>query len=86
MVHFILFSIISTVEPYQYLRWFRDEVLIVDTRDSQLLPPPRITFNTNGSLVVQNVRANDTAEYQCEVMTPQFILEKQLHAIEVQCK
>lgn len=73
-------------EPYLYLRWFRDETLIADSRDPEIQPPPRYTFNANGSLVVADVRVADTAEYQCEVMTPNLVLEKQLHAIEVQCK
>lgn len=72
--------------PHQYVRWLRDDVLIVDSRHPELLAPPRITLHNNGSLQVKNVKINDTAEYLCEVMTSTLALETQLHAIEVQCK
>lgn len=72
--------------PYQYVRWLRDDILIVDSRYPDVAPPPRITLFQNGSLQVRDVIRNDTAEYLCEVMTTTFALETQLHAIEVQCK
>lgn len=72
--------------PYQYVRWLRDDVAIVDSRYPEVAPPPRITLFNNGSLQVRDVKRNDTAEYLCEVMTTTFSLETQLHAIEVQCK
>lgn len=64
----------------------RDDILIVDSRHPDVLPPPRITLFNNGSLQVRDVNINDTAEYLCEVMTSTLALETQLHAIEVQCK
>lgn len=72
--------------PYQFIRWLRDDVAIVDTRYPDAPPPPRITLFTNGSLQVRDVKRNDTAEYLCEITTTTFSLETQLHAIEVQCK
>lgn len=72
--------------PYQYVRWLRDDIAIVDSRYPDVPPPPRITLFMNGSLQVRDVKRNDTAEYLCEVMTSTFSLETQLHAIEVQCK
>lgn len=84
-VDFSLFHLYCTV-PYQYVRWLRDDVAIVDSRYPEVSPPPRITLFNNGSLQVRDVKRNDTAEYLCEVMTTTFALETQLHAIEVQCK
>lgn len=72
--------------PFQFVRWLRDDVAIVDSRHPELFPPPRITLFTNGSLQVREVQRNDTAEYLCEVMTASHVPETQLHAIEVQCK
>lgn len=76
----------SIAVPFQFVRWLRDDVPIVDTRHPELLPPPRITLFNNGSLHVREVRRNDTAEYLCEILTSTHMLETQLHAIEVQCK
>lgn len=63
----------------------RDDELIVDSRHPEKLPPPRITLFNNGDLQVRDVNMNDTAEYLCEVMTSELIIETQLHAIEVIC-
>lgn len=82
---FYFFYVLLAV-PYQYVRWLRDDVPIVDSRYPDIAPPLRVTLFQNGSLQVRDVKRNDTAEYLCEVMTTTFALETQLHAIEVQCK
>ncbi|XP_031623591.1 neuronal growth regulator 1 [Contarinia nasturtii] len=73
-----------SVVSYQWIRWLRDDIPIIDSRNLGVSPSPRITLFNNGSLQVRNVERNDTAEYLCEVMTTSFSLETQLHAIEVQ--
>lgn len=81
-----MYSIFCTyLVPFEYVKWSRDETPIADSRNPQMTAH-RVTLFNNGSLQIRDVRANDTAEYLCEVMTSTFILEKQLHAIEVQCK
>lgn len=85
-IYLILFPNCFHLVPHQYVRWLRDDVLIVDSRHPDIPPPPRITLFNNGSLQVRDVNINDTAEYLCEVMTSTLALETQLHAIEVQCK
>lgn len=80
------FFLNSFTVKIEYVRWLRDDIAIVDSRMPDLLPPPRITLFNNGSLQVRDVKANDTAQYLCEVMTTTKMLESQLHTIEVQCK
>lgn len=58
--------------------------MILDTRHPELKPPPRVTLFQNGSLYVRNLKAEDTGEYICEIMTAEG-LATQYHAIEVQC-
>lgn len=79
-------SLLPLAVPYQYVRWLRDDKLIADSRYPDVPTPPRITLFNNGSLQVRDVKRNDTAEYLCEVKTSAYASERQLHAIEVQCK
>lgn len=69
--------------PFQYVRWHRDDVPLVDSRHPEVLPPERIKLWSNGSLQVSNLKAEDTGDYYCEIMSnsEQAV---QLHAIEVQ--
>lgn len=84
---FIRFFVLSLVAvPFTFVKWLRDDVPIVDSRHPDIPPPPRITLFNNGSLQVRDVRRNDTAEYLCEILTTDHLLETQLHAIEVECE
>lgn len=69
--------------PYRYVRWHRDDVLLVDSRHPEIPPPERIHLWSNGSLQVSHVKTKDTGEYYCEIMVAggQAV---QIHAIEVQ--
>lgn len=60
-------------------------MLLVDSRNPALTPPPRFHLWKNGSLEVDQVQMDDTGDYRCEIMTE---AEKaiQRHAIEVQCE
>ncbi|KAM8712456.1 hypothetical protein ACLKA7_012900 [Drosophila subpalustris] len=69
--------------PFQYVRWHRDNVPLVDSRHPEVLPPERIVLWSNGSLQVSNVKAEDTGDYYCEIMSNSN-QAVQLHAIEVQ--
>lgn len=87
-INVFVFRILASyfAAPYRFVRWLREDVLIVDSNHPEKMPPPRVTLFNNGSLQVKNVKINDSAEYLCEVMTDATGLESQLHAIEVQCK
>lgn len=70
--------------PFRYVRWIRDDTLLVDSRNVEIAP--RITLFSNGSLLVNQLRPEDTGEYICEVMTYAGLMDSQVHAIEVQRK
>lgn len=82
----VIISLYILSAPHVFVKWFREDVLIADSQQPELPPPPRITLFNNGSLQVRQVQIGDTNEYLCEVMTDENGLESQLHAIEVQCK
>ncbi|XP_035786584.1 opioid-binding protein/cell adhesion molecule-like isoform X2 [Anopheles albimanus] len=69
--------------PYRYVRWSRDDLLLVDSRYPDLRAPPRMQLWGNGSLEVRDVQAEDTGDYICEIMTDGG-KASQSHAIEVQ--
>ncbi|XP_029708201.2 neurotrimin [Aedes albopictus] len=69
--------------PYRYVRWSRDDMLLVDSRYPALTPPPRYQLWTNGSLEVDQVQMDDTGDYMCEIIT-EAGKAIQRHAIEVQ--
>ncbi|XP_073965732.1 neurotrimin-like [Choristoneura fumiferana] len=67
------------------VRWYKDEALIGDSRDAQLLLPLRTRMFANYSLQIDGLTAADTARYTCEVIRPEpWGPIKQMHAIEVQ--
>lgn len=70
--------------PFHYVRWIRDETLVVDSRNVEVTP--RITLFSNGSLLVSQLRPEDTGEYICEIKTYAGFMDTQAHAIEVQRK
>ncbi|XP_052873116.1 neurotrimin [Anopheles cruzii] len=69
--------------PYRYVRWSRDDLLLVDSRYPDLRAPPRVRLWSNGSLEVASVQTEDTGDYTCEIMTDGG-RASQSHAIEVQ--
>uniref|UniRef100_A0A182ITI8 Ig-like domain-containing protein n=1 Tax=Anopheles atroparvus TaxID=41427 RepID=A0A182ITI8_ANOAO len=69
--------------PYRYVRWSRDDLLLLDSRYPDLRAPPRMRLWTNGSLEVTEVQTEDTGDYMCEIMTDGG-KASQSHAIEVQ--
>uniref|UniRef100_A0A8D7ZYF5 Neogenin n=1 Tax=Culex pipiens TaxID=7175 RepID=A0A8D7ZYF5_CULPI len=69
--------------PYRYVRWSRDDMLLVDTRNPELPVPPRVQLWKNGSLEVSTVQMEDTGDYTCEITTEGGRAIQQ-HAIEVQ--
>uniref|UniRef100_A0A182WCZ9 Ig-like domain-containing protein n=1 Tax=Anopheles minimus TaxID=112268 RepID=A0A182WCZ9_9DIPT len=69
--------------PYRYVRWSRDDLLLVDSRYPDLRTPPRMRLWPNGSLEVTDVQTEDTGHYMCEIMTDGG-KASQRHAIEVQ--
>ncbi|XP_050091733.1 hemicentin-1 [Anopheles aquasalis] len=69
--------------PYRYVRWSRDDLLLVDSRYPDLRAPPRMQLWSNGSLEVRDVQMEDTGDYICEIMTDGG-KASQSHAIEVQ--
>ncbi|CAD7087963.1 unnamed protein product [Hermetia illucens] len=70
--------------PSRYVRWHRDDVLLVDSRHPEIPPPERVHLWTNGSLQVSRVKDADSGEYYCEVMAEGGRQAVQIHAIEVQ--
>ncbi|KAI8433846.1 hypothetical protein MSG28_015800 [Choristoneura fumiferana] len=52
------------------VRWYKDEALIGDSRDAQLLLPLRTRMFANYSLQIDGLTAADTARYTCEVVGP----------------
>uniref|UniRef100_A0A182N3M8 Ig-like domain-containing protein n=1 Tax=Anopheles dirus TaxID=7168 RepID=A0A182N3M8_9DIPT len=69
--------------PYRYVRWSRDDLLLLDSRYPDLQAPPRMRLWPNGSLEVTEVQTEDTGDYTCEIMTDGG-RASQRHAIEVQ--
>ncbi|XP_035893700.1 hemicentin-1 [Anopheles stephensi] len=69
--------------PYRYVRWSRDDLLLVDSRYPDLKTPPRMRLWPNGSLEVTEVQTEDTGDYMCEIMTDGG-KASQRHTIEVQ--
>lgn len=78
-------SLSLMIAPYRYVRWSRDDMLLVDSRYPALTPPPRYQLWTNGSLEVAQVQMDDTGDYMCEIIT-EAGKAIQRHAIEVQCE
>uniref|UniRef100_A0A182KES9 Ig-like domain-containing protein n=1 Tax=Anopheles christyi TaxID=43041 RepID=A0A182KES9_9DIPT len=74
---------LSALAPYRYVRWSRDDLLLVDSRYPDLRAPPRMRLWPNGSLEVTEVQTDDTGDYTCEIMTDGG-KAAQHHAIEVQ--
>lgn len=85
VITYILSFVYSQTAAHTYIRWIREDILLLDTRHPDLLLPARMTLFANGSLQVSNVEKMDTAEYVCEVGTSGG-MATQTHAIEVQCK
>uniref|UniRef100_A0A336K7B3 CSON015259 protein n=1 Tax=Culicoides sonorensis TaxID=179676 RepID=A0A336K7B3_CULSO len=90
------FSVPTTVKAYEndtvvlpceynslphYVRWFFEDTLIADTRDESV--SSKYAIWQNGSLQVNDVKASDTGDYLCEVMTNAGV-DTQSHSIEVQ--
>lgn len=69
--------------PYRYVRWSRDDFLLLDSRYPDLRAPPRMRLWANGSLEVAEVQTEDSGDYKCEIMTDGG-WASQSHAIEVQ--
>uniref|UniRef100_A0A1I8M2V0 Uncharacterized protein n=1 Tax=Musca domestica TaxID=7370 RepID=A0A1I8M2V0_MUSDO len=68
---------------YRSVRWLRDEDLLMEAPYMEEISLNRYHLLSNGSLLVMDVRTEDTGRYYCEMLTPS---EKavQAHAIEVQ--
>ncbi|XP_047999955.1 hemicentin-2-like [Leguminivora glycinivorella] len=67
------------------VRWYKGDTLLGDSRDPHHLLPPRTRLHANYSLEINDLVADDTAEYTCEVIRPKpWGPIKQTHAIEVQ--
>lgn len=62
-----------------------DDKLIVNSSESNIIPPSNIKLYQNGSLLVSTLKRNDTGEYVCQLITENGLLNQE-HAIEVQCK
>ncbi|KAH8416118.1 hypothetical protein KR222_008510, partial [Zaprionus bogoriensis] len=73
----------SLETPLRYVRWHRDDVLLVDSRHPELPPPENIILWPNGSLQLSQVQPVDTGEYYCEIASSSNHALQQ-HAIEVQ--
>ncbi|XP_033214273.1 hemicentin-1-like isoform X2 [Belonocnema kinseyi] len=64
--------------------WWRDGLLLVDSDDTNVVPPERIRLWSNGSLEVYRVQQKDTGEYKCNASRPApWGSVIQIHAIEV---
>lgn len=69
------------------LRWYFGDMLLFDTRNRNIYPPnSRARVSDNGSLVVDDVQAEDTGDYYCEVVLSDEPAIRQEHSIEVQCE
>ncbi|EDS27234.1 lachesin [Culex quinquefasciatus] len=73
----------TTGAPYRYVRWSRDDMLLLDTRNPDLPVPLRVQLWKNSSLEVSTVQMEDTGDYTCEITTEGGRAIQQ-HAIEVQ--
>lgn len=68
------------------MRWWREEILLADSRDPEL-PPERVTMYSNGSLRVLHVQREDSGEYVCQAIRPApWGHVTQVHEIEVMCE
>lgn len=64
--------------------WWRDGLLLVDSDDTNVVPPERVRLWNNGSLEVYRVQQKDTGEYKCNASRPApWGGVIQIHAIEV---
>ncbi|XP_045781230.1 neurotrimin-like [Maniola jurtina] len=67
------------------VRWYKSNALIADSRDPNLLLPPRTRMHANFSLQVEELVSADTADYTCEIIRPEpWGPIRQTHTIEVQ--
>ncbi|RZF37418.1 hypothetical protein LSTR_LSTR011695 [Laodelphax striatellus] len=68
------------------VRWWREQELIWDSRDTSLKSPHNVRmFASNNTLEVSDVSALDSGNYMCQVVRPEpWGPLNQMHAIEVQ--
>ncbi|XP_004517849.1 hemicentin-1 [Ceratitis capitata] len=70
---------------FQYVRWFKEDQLLVDSRDSnETLTPDHIRLWSNGSLQISQLQPSDTGDYSCALKTDNDTEVKKMHAIIVQ--
>ncbi|XP_049882240.1 neurotrimin isoform X7 [Pectinophora gossypiella] len=76
---------INDSEAKLRVRWYKDNQLLGDSADPNHLLPPRTRMHANYSLQVDLLKAEDTADYTCEVIRPEpWGPIRQTHSIEVQ--
>ncbi|XP_026744044.1 neurotrimin-like [Trichoplusia ni] len=67
------------------VRWYKDSKLLGDSHTPHEILPPRVRMHTNYSLQVDQLQAQDTADYTCEIIRPEpWGPIRQTHSIEVQ--
>lgn len=70
---------------FQYVRWYKEDQLIVDSRDSnETLTPDRIRLWSNGSLQIAQLQPKDTGDYSCALKTDNDTEVQKMHSIIVQ--
>ncbi|XP_011204214.2 neurotrimin [Bactrocera dorsalis] len=70
---------------FQYVRWYKEDQLIVDSRDSnETLTPDRIRLWSNGSLQIAQLQPMDTGDYSCALKTDNDTEVQRVHSIIVQ--
>ncbi|XP_054284253.1 neurotrimin-like [Macrosteles quadrilineatus] len=66
------------------IRWWKDSVLLSDSKDPSVIPPPNIRVFPNQTLEVADLKDSDTGDYICQVVRPEpWNPVNQAHAIEV---
>lgn len=70
---------------FQYVRWYKENQLLVDSRDSNETPTPeRIRLWSNGSLQISQLQPSDTGDYTCALKTDNDTDVTKMHSIIVQ--
>ncbi|XP_036333891.1 opioid-binding protein/cell adhesion molecule homolog [Rhagoletis pomonella] len=70
---------------FQYVRWFKENQSLVDSRDSNETPTPeRIRLWSNGSLQISQLQPSDTGDYSCALKTDNDTEVTKTHSITVQ--
>ncbi|XP_047037795.1 neurotrimin-like [Helicoverpa zea] len=66
------------------VRWYKDKKLLGDSHTPHEILPPRVRMHANYSLQVDDLQAEDTADYTCEIIRPEpWGPIRQTHSIEV---